>query len=92
MFLTYLVNLLPSLQILSTNVSVVMEQRLCDARVSVHGDAVVQGGQVLAVPVVGGGPQLQHCPHCLNVVGAHRPVHGCAPILGSKVKNGSSID
>ena len=92
MFLTYLVNLLPSLQILSTNVSVVMEQRLCDARVSVHGDAVVQGGQVLAVPVVGGGPQLQHCPDCLNIVSRHCSVHGGGPILGTKVQDCPTVD
>ena len=88
----HLVNLLPSLQILSTDVSVVMEQCLCDAGVGVHGDAVVQRGQVLAVSVVGRSSQFQHCPHSLNVVCPHCSVHRRASILGSKVQDCSSID
>ena len=89
----HLVHLLPPLQVLGSNVRVVMEQGLCDAGVGVDGDdAMVERGQVLAVSVVRTGSQLQHRPHRLDVVADHGPVHPSAPVLGPEVKYRSSID
>ena len=64
---------MPSLKVLSTNMSMVMKEGLSDARVSVKGHAVVERCKVLTVSVVGRGPELQHGPHGLNVVCPNSP-------------------
>ena len=85
-------NLLPALEVLSSSHGVVVQESLGDDGVRHLDDGVVERGEVLAVPVVGRGPQLQHCPHGLQVVGAHGPMHGCAAISRPEVQDGSTID
>ena len=85
-------NLLPALEVLSPRHGVVVQESLGDDGVRHLEDGVVEGGEVLAVPVVGGGPQLQHGPHGLQVVGRDGAVHGGAPVPGPEVQDCSSID
>ena len=85
-------NLLPALQVLGSRHSVVVKEGLGDDGVRHLGHGVVQGSQVLAVPVVGRGPQLQHGPHGLQVVGGDGPVHGGAAVPRPEVQDCSSID
>ena len=85
-------NLLPALEVLSSRHGVVVQESLGDDGVRHLEDGVVEGGEVLAVPVVGGGPQLQHGPHGLQVVGRDGAVHGGAPVPRPEVQDCSSID
>ena len=85
-------NLLPALQVLSARHSVVVQESLGDDGVRHLGHCVVQGSQVLAVPVVGRGPQLQHCPDGLQVVGGDGAVHGRAAVPRPEVQDCSTID
>ena len=55
----YLVNLLPALEVLSTNGRVVMEQHLAEDHVRGLHHAQVERGQALRVLVVGAGAKLK---------------------------------
>ena len=85
-------NLLPALEVLSSRHGVVVQESLGDDGVRHLDNGVVERGEVLAVPVVGRGPQLQHCPHGLQVVGCDGAVHGRAPVSRPEVQDGSTID
>ena len=85
-------NLLPTLKVLCSSHGVVVKESLRDGGVGGLDDAVVEGSEVLAVPVVGRGPQLQHRPHRLHVVGGDGSVHGGAAVLGAEVEDGPAVD
>ena len=44
------------------------------------------------VAIVGRGPELQHRPDRLHVVGGHGAVHGGAAVLGPEVEDGAAVD
>ena len=84
-------DLLPALQILSTDGRVIVQQGLAQHRICLVDDAVVEGRQALGVLVVRTGAELQEGFHRLEVVALDRSMHRRQALLRPVVEEGAAI-
>ena len=87
----YLMNLLPSLQVLGSYKCVVMEQHLGENDVGGVRNREVERRQTLGIFVVWAGTQVEQSAYGLSVVFDDSPVHGCATVPCSEVHDGPAI-
>jgi len=88
---TDLVNLLPALEVLRPDESVVVEQGFGHNRVCRVDYRVVDWGQALPVSVVWACTKFEHRPNRLDVVRGNGPVHRGGPVLSPIVEDCSTV-
>lgn len=88
---TYLMNFLPTLQVLRPNARVVMKKSLAEHGVGLVDDAVVQRSQTLRVLVIWTSPEFQQRLDRFQTVLFHRAMHRRQTLLRSIVQERSAI-